>query len=574
MPGRRGRTAPLPRLVVSADFERVLGLRSRAATRALRRAPSRGAAVAPPRRPERPSAPKLSTIESPASALPVDDLPADGPPPARSWVGAVVPKRHARRAVTRSLLKRQIYAAAERHRHRLAPGPVDCAPALALRPRRSSRARHRRRLRRCARAELDDAAARAARRRCRVAMSVAGRRRALIGAVRGYRFFLSPWLGSACRFEPTCSAYALEALERHGAAAGAGADASAGSARCHPWCAGGLDPVPAAPPRLFTALLGRAPRGRPHARVFRTDVMTDIRRTLLWGVFLASLFFIWDAWNRHNGQPSMFGPPPRVAHRAAPPPPRRARAAADARARRRPARGRRRRRRLPIAAAPVARRARRRRRRRASEQVTVTTDLVRATIDSTGGDAGPRRAAEAGRPARPRRRTSCCSTARASRLYLAADRPRAAGGRRRPAQPPHADARRCRASARSAPGQNELKVAFESEPVGGVKLVKTYTFRRGDYVIDVQHEIVNASTAPVSPQPVPAAGARRQPAAGRVELLLHLHRPGDLHRDLASSRRSTSATSRSAARRQARPRDQRRERLGRDGAALLRRRPG
>ena len=35
--------------------------------------------------------------------------------------------------------------------------------------------------------------------------------------------------------------------------------------------------------------------------------MTDIRRTLLWGIFLASLFFIWESWNRHNGQPSMFG---------------------------------------------------------------------------------------------------------------------------------------------------------------------------------------------------------------------------------------------------------------------------
>ncbi len=44
---------------------------------------------------------------------------------------------------------------------------------------------------------------------------------ALIGAGPRYRFFLSPWLGSACRFEPTCSAYALEALDRHGAAAGA-----------------------------------------------------------------------------------------------------------------------------------------------------------------------------------------------------------------------------------------------------------------------------------------------------------------------------------------------------------------
>ena len=38
--------------------------------------------------------------------------------------------------------------------------------------------------------------------------------------------------------------------------------------------------------------------------------MTDIRRTILWVVFSASLFLIWDAWNKHNGQPSFFGPPP------------------------------------------------------------------------------------------------------------------------------------------------------------------------------------------------------------------------------------------------------------------------
>ena len=42
----------------------------------------------------------------------------------------------------------------------------------------------------------------------------------LISLVKGYRFFLSPWLGSACRFEPSCSRYALEALQLHGAAAG------------------------------------------------------------------------------------------------------------------------------------------------------------------------------------------------------------------------------------------------------------------------------------------------------------------------------------------------------------------
>ena len=81
--------------------------------------------------------------------------------------------------------------------------------------------------------------------------------RALMALVRGYRFFLKPWLGNACRFEPTCSQYALTALERHGALAG-GTLATARLLRCHPWCQGGLDPVPANAPGLFTRLgLGR-----------------------------------------------------------------------------------------------------------------------------------------------------------------------------------------------------------------------------------------------------------------------------------------------------------------------------
>jgi len=87
----------------------------------------------------------------------------------------------------------------------------------------------------------------------------------LVGAVRAYRFALSPWLGSACRFEPTCSAYALEALEKHGAAAGAALTVGR-IARCHPWCAGGIDPVPAARPRFFTGLLARAANAEPPAQ--------------------------------------------------------------------------------------------------------------------------------------------------------------------------------------------------------------------------------------------------------------------------------------------------------------------
>jgi putative membrane protein insertion efficiency factor len=76
-------------------------------------------------------------------------------------------------------------------------------------------------------------------------------KRILIGIVKGYRLFLSPWLGSSCRFEPTCSVYSIQALEAHGAAAGSYLTL-ARIARCHPWCAGGHDPVPATKPKLFS----------------------------------------------------------------------------------------------------------------------------------------------------------------------------------------------------------------------------------------------------------------------------------------------------------------------------------
>ncbi|MBX3655650.1 MAG: membrane protein insertion efficiency factor YidD [Ramlibacter sp.] len=79
-------------------------------------------------------------------------------------------------------------------------------------------------------------------------------RAALMALVRGYRLLLSPWLGSSCRFTPSCSAYSLQALEQHGAAVGSYLTV-ARIARCNPWCAGGHDPVPVEKPRLFTHLL-------------------------------------------------------------------------------------------------------------------------------------------------------------------------------------------------------------------------------------------------------------------------------------------------------------------------------
>ena len=67
--------------------------------------------------------------------------------------------------------------------------------------------------------------------------------RGLMDLVRVYRLFFKAWLGSACRFEPSCSAYALQALEQHGAARG-GWLSAARLLRCHPYCHGGCDPVP------------------------------------------------------------------------------------------------------------------------------------------------------------------------------------------------------------------------------------------------------------------------------------------------------------------------------------------
>ena len=68
-------------------------------------------------------------------------------------------------------------------------------------------------------------------------------RKLLIAPIRFYRYVISPWLGYNCRFTPTCSAYAIEALETHGALCGSWL-ASRRILRCHPWCQGGHDPVP------------------------------------------------------------------------------------------------------------------------------------------------------------------------------------------------------------------------------------------------------------------------------------------------------------------------------------------
>ncbi|MBA2689981.1 MAG: membrane protein insertion efficiency factor YidD [Burkholderiales bacterium] len=61
--------------------------------------------------------------------------------------------------------------------------------------------------------------------------------------IRGYRYLVSPWLGNNCRFLPSCSDYASEAIAKHGVLKGSWL-AVGRLSRCHPWCDGGCDPVP------------------------------------------------------------------------------------------------------------------------------------------------------------------------------------------------------------------------------------------------------------------------------------------------------------------------------------------
>ena len=77
----------------------------------------------------------------------------------------------------------------------------------------------------------------------------------LVFLLRAYQLVLSPMLGQNCRFYPSCSHYAIEALRSHGAARGSYLGLRR-VCRCHPWNEGGLDPVPPPPPHSHSAARG------------------------------------------------------------------------------------------------------------------------------------------------------------------------------------------------------------------------------------------------------------------------------------------------------------------------------
>lgn len=120
----------IARLVRSADFERVLRTRTRvnSAHFAVHHVPDRPSRAVKPANPlqggSRPKSGELSTASPVPGTPPVDDLSAGAPEiaPGAVWLGAIVPKRHARRSVTRTLLKRQIRAVVSGHAASLAGG--------------------------------------------------------------------------------------------------------------------------------------------------------------------------------------------------------------------------------------------------------------------------------------------------------------------------------------------------------------------------------------------------------------------------------------------------------------------
>lgn len=88
----------------------------------------------------------------------------------------------------------------------------------------------------------------------------------LLWGLRGYRYFLSPWLGQQCRFTPTCSCYAMEAIERHGALRGSWMTAKR-LARCQPFARGGFDPVPGTIAAGTTVHAGAEPAADQHISI-------------------------------------------------------------------------------------------------------------------------------------------------------------------------------------------------------------------------------------------------------------------------------------------------------------------
>jgi len=216
--------------------------------------------------------------------------------------------------------------------------------------------------------------------------------------------------------------------------------------------------------------------------------MTDIRRSILWVIFGFSMVLLWDKWQVHNGNKATFFPQPTEQ-----------KAAATGEAGK-PANGD-----VPTpsavpgaqptaagASAPTAPR----------ETVEVTSDVLRLTFDSEGGslvraDILQHKAATLSSKNQEDKPLTLL-TQTADHTYVAQSGLVGAAGSQLPTH--KTPMKLVAADKELTDSKNELTVRFESGDVGGAKLVKTYTVRRGGYDIGVKHEVVNTGAAPITPQ--------------------------------------------------------------------------
>ncbi|HJV87585.1 MAG TPA: membrane protein insertase YidC [Noviherbaspirillum sp.] len=201
----------------------------------------------------------------------------------------------------------------------------------------------------------------------------------------------------------------------------------------------------------------------------------DIQRTVLWVVFSLSLLLLWDNWMRYNGKPSMFFP---TTTQTAKPASGSAPAnKADVPQASTPAA-------TPAAVPATAPQAK-------SETVTITTDVFKADIDTLGGEIKRLELLQHKDPVDPTKHMVLFESD-PNHTYLG--QTGLIGG----PFPNHKSVFVAKPGPRTLDGNNELQLVLESEQ-NGVKLVKTFTFKRGDYEIGLKHEVINNSGAPISP---------------------------------------------------------------------------
>ncbi|MFN4350849.1 MAG: membrane protein insertase YidC [Hylemonella sp.] len=215
--------------------------------------------------------------------------------------------------------------------------------------------------------------------------------------------------------------------------------------------------------------------------------MNDIRRTILWVIFGFSLVLLWDQWQIHNGRPATFFPSPTAKTAAAPAPAASTPAAVPVAAPVLPAGNSSDRIAKTEAQAPVAR-----------ERVVVSSDVLTLTFDTEGGSLVRSEFLKHRDQKNPERHVVLFDESK-DRVYLSQSGliAGAAGG----SLPTHKTPMKLVSGERELKdGADELQLKFESAEIGGVKLVKTYTLKRGSYALDVKHEVQNVGTTPLTPQ--------------------------------------------------------------------------